>query len=88
MGPYGILTSIGGGGGGITSAVTETVYTAASFGGNSFQTVSTTKKIAYILYLNNEVGTDPTYDNQTTPTAATIDIGTVPVSNVIVGYYN
>lgn len=87
-GPFGIITSTGGGGGGITHAATDTTLTAASFGGNSYQTIAVTNKIAYIIYNGVQITTQPIYDNQTTPTTAQIDIGTVPVSNVIVGIYN
>ncbi|MCW3106431.1 MAG: hypothetical protein JWQ09_937, partial [Segetibacter sp.] len=69
-----------------TGAIMPTTLTAASFGGNSYQTITTTKKVAYIINANTHVITSPTYDNAANPTQVTIDIGVVPTGNVIIGF--
>lgn len=79
------------GGSGISSATSPTTYTAASFSGLSFRTITTTKRIAYITLgtigsTETQIDVDPTITY--TSTTVTFDLGSVPTENVNVYYFN
>lgn len=70
----------------VDNKITSSTITSSSFGGLSYKTISTSKRIVYIAHGNDYINPSISYDDINAPSQAIIDVGLVPTLNIIIGF--